>query len=144
MRKNSFKNKLLINKQRIRKVFIMKKMEIFEPAMCCETGLCGVGVDPELLRISTLFGTLTKNGIEVKRYNLNSYPQEFVTNTVINDLIMKDGVDSLPATVVDGEIVLTKRYPTNQEIGNLLGIMIIDTAVEEKSEGCCCGEDGCC
>lgn len=122
----------------------MKTMEIFEPAMCCETGLCGVGVDPELLRISTLFGTLKKNGIEVKRYNLNSYPQEFVTNKVINDLIMKDGVDSLPATVVDGEIVLTKRYPTNQEIGNLLGIMIVDTSAKEDTGGCCCGEDGCC
>ena len=127
-----------------RKVTTMKKMEIFEPAMCCETGLCGVGVDSELLRISTLLSTLKKNGIEVKRYNLNSFPQEFVTNKVINDLIMTDGVDSLPATVVDGEIVLTKRYPTNQEIGGYLGIMIVDTAAKEETDGCCCGEDGCC
>lgn len=36
----------------------MKKMKIFEPAMCCPTGLCGVGVDPELLRISTVLDTL--------------------------------------------------------------------------------------
>ena len=30
----------------------MKKMTIYEPAMCCSTGLCGVGVDTKLLRIS--------------------------------------------------------------------------------------------
>ena len=29
----------------------MKTMKIFEPAMCCPTGLCGVSVDPELLRV---------------------------------------------------------------------------------------------
>lgn len=36
----------------------MKKMKIFEPAMCCPTGICGVGVDPELLRISAALDTL--------------------------------------------------------------------------------------
>jgi hypothetical protein len=36
----------------------MKKMCIYEPALCCETGLCGVNVDPELLRISTVLNTL--------------------------------------------------------------------------------------
>ena len=41
----------------------MKKMQIFEPAMCCSTGLCGVGVDPELLRISTILNTLNNNGV---------------------------------------------------------------------------------
>lgn len=46
----------------------MKNIEIFEPAMCCSTGLCGVSVDPELLRISTVLNTLKERGIEVKRY----------------------------------------------------------------------------
>ena len=32
----------------------MKTMKIYEPAMCCTTGLCGVGVDSELLRVSTV------------------------------------------------------------------------------------------
>ena len=39
----------------------MKRMQIFEPAMCCSTGLCGVGVDPELLRVSAVLNTLRKN-----------------------------------------------------------------------------------
>ena len=48
----------------------MKKMFIYEPAMCCPTGLCGVSVDPELLRLSTVISSLQKNGIEIKRYSL--------------------------------------------------------------------------
>ena len=44
----------------------MKKLEIFEPAMCCPTGLCGVGVDPELLRISTVLDTLEKMPSQIK------------------------------------------------------------------------------
>lgn len=127
----------------------MKKLFIYEPAMCCETGICGVGVDPELLRISTVFSNLKKNGIEVQRYNLNNFPQEFIKNEKINQLIMSDGVDSLPATVLDGKIIKTKAYPTNDEIAKWIGISKSHLG-EEKSDkqnnkgGCCCGEGGCC
>ena len=74
----------------------MKAMSIYEPAMCCETGICGVGVDPELLRISTVFNNLQKNGITAARFNLNSAPQAFINNADINKLIMGDGIESLP------------------------------------------------
>lgn len=52
----------------------MKKMSIYEPALCCETGLCGVNVDPELLRITTVLNNLKNKGIIIARYNLNSTP----------------------------------------------------------------------
>ena len=94
----------------------MKKVEFFEPAMCCESGLCGVTVDPELLRISTFLKKLKNNGYEVKRFNLNSAPMEFVTNKVANEFINTHGVEKLPITLVDGVIVLEGRYPTNQEL----------------------------
>lgn len=118
----------------------MKKMQIFEPAMCCETGLCGVSVDAELLRISTVLNTLKKSDIIVDRFNLNSAPMEFVTNETINALINEKGVDALPAVVIDGEIVLTGRYPSNEELTQLLelpGDMLLQT----DEECCCCGTD---
>ncbi|HAS79679.1 MAG TPA: arsenical resistance operon transcriptional repressor ArsD, partial [Fusobacteriaceae bacterium] len=62
----------------------MKKMQIFEPAMCCSTGLCGAGIDSELLRISAALSTLKTNGIEVDRFNLSSSPQEFIDNKIVN------------------------------------------------------------
>lgn len=48
----------------------MNTIKIYEPAICCPTGPCGVGVDPELLRVSTVLNTLKRNGVEVQRFNL--------------------------------------------------------------------------
>ena len=98
----------------------MKKMQIFEPAMCCSTGLCGVGVDSELLRISTVVNSLKNNGVEVERFNLTSAPMEFIDNKVVNQFINAIGADGLPVVVLDGEIIITGRYPTNEEFLKLL------------------------
>jgi hypothetical protein len=123
----------------------MKKLEIFEPAMCCPTGLCGVGVDPELLRISTVLDTLAKKEITVERYNLQSAPQVFVTNTVVNQYLKENGVEGLPIVVLDGEIVIKGRYPNNEEFielldlsGDELGEQNVETTVTDDTEGCCC------
>lgn len=130
----------------------MKKMFIYEPAMCCSTGLCGVGVDPELLRISTVLNTLGKKGVVVERFNLSNSPQEFINNKAVNEFINVNGVDELPAIVVDGEIVITGRYPTNDEFSSLLGIPSSTLAENpravkaniKKSGDCGCSGGNCC
>ncbi len=135
--------------------FDMKKMQIFEPAMCCSTGLCGVSVDPELLRISTLLSALEKNGIKVERYNLSGSPQEFVKNKLINDYIKEKGAEGLPAVVLDGEVVITGRYPSNDEFVKLLNIpdsyiggkpvrVRASKVTVKKSGGCGCSGGNCC
>jgi len=131
----------------------MKKMQIFEPAMCCSTGLCGVGVDPELLRISTVFNSLKKNGIEVQRFNLSDSPQEFVDNKVVNNFINEKGVEGFPITVLEGEIVLTGKYPTNEELVKFLDVPVSFLGEKRKtfkikstpkSGGCGCDGGNCC
>lgn len=129
----------------------MKKMQIFEPAMCCSTGLCSVGVDPELLRISTVLNSMEKNGVTVERYNLTNSPQEFITNKVVNNFIKANGVDGLPITVLDGEIIISGRYPKNEEFVKLLNIPMsfigeqqkVAKATITKKSGCGC-EGGSC
>ncbi len=123
----------------------MKKMKIFEPAMCCSTGLCGVGVDPELIRISAVINSLSKMGVIVERYNLSSSPQAFVNNKEVNEFINKNGVDKFPIIMVDEKIVIEGRYPTNEEMLNLLGVTIDmpNTILPKKNNGCC-GGGGCC
>ena len=130
----------------------MSKMMIYEPAMCCPTGVCGVGVDPELLRISTVLNTLKNNGIVVERFNLNSAPMEFIKSQVVNEYINAHGPDGLPVTVVDDKIVVAGRYPTNEEFVQLLhlpaGILAeqrkaVKAKVVRKNSCCNCG-DGCC
>jgi hypothetical protein len=125
----------------------MKKMIIFDPAMCCSTGVCGPSVDPQLLRVSTVLNRLKNKGIVVERYNLTNNPQAFVDNTIINELLNSHGVDILPVTVLDGKVVKTKAYPTNEEFSKMLDIpeeyLKTKIQIKPKAKGCGCG-DGCC
>ena len=118
----------------------MSKMCIYEPALCCETGLCGVNVDPELLRISTVLNTLKNEGVEIKRFNLNSAPMEFVKNNIVNQYLNDKGVEGLPVVTLDGEIVIEGRYPANDEILTLLNLPA-EMLLPKGATSCCCGDD---
>ena len=117
----------------------MKTMKIFEPSMCCPTGLCGVGVDPELLRVSAVLNTLKENGIEVQRYNLTSTPQAFVDHKAVAEFLQKFGPDKLPVVMVDDFIVITGRYPSNEEFTSWL-----ELAPELSGVSACCEDSSCC
>src|SRR5690554_5748302 len=100
----------------------MKKMTIFEPAMCCPTGVCGPSVDQELLRVSTVLNNLKNNGVVVERHNLTSNPLAFVQNQEINNMLDKEGIEILPVIMIDDVVVKTKGYPSNEEFCSLLDI----------------------
>ncbi len=118
----------------------MSKMCIYEPALCCETGLCGVNVDPELLRISTVLNTLKNEGVEIERFNLNSAPMEFVKNNIVNQYLNDKGIEGLPVVTLDGEIVIEGRYPANDEILTLLKLPA-EMLLPKGATSCCCGDD---
>ncbi|WP_279145749.1 arsenite efflux transporter metallochaperone ArsD [Clostridium tyrobutyricum] len=124
----------------------MKKMIIFEPAMCCSTGVCGPSINKELLRISTIIDNLKNKGILIERYNLSGNPQIFADNKTINKIINKDGIEILPVTMIDGVVVKSKDYPTNEEFCKFLGISQNDLKAKikiKKSNDCGCN-GGCC
>ena len=102
----------------------MKTIEIFDPAMCCPTGLCGPNINPELMRIAAVLETLKRNGVNVARYNLRDEPQLFVDNKVVNQFLQENGADALPITLVDGEVVVSKGYPTTAQLSEWTGISL--------------------
>lgn len=120
---------------------IMNKIEIYEPAMCCSTGLCGVNVNKELLRVATTINALQKKGASIERFNLSSAPKAFISNKTMNEHINKMGTNSLPVTIVNGKIVKTKEYPTNEEFEKWCGIKLNSNNNNPKSCGC---SNGCC
>lgn len=114
-----------------------KKIEIYDPAMCCSTGVCGPSVDTELLRVATVVDSLKKQGVDIARFNLASEPQAFVTNKTVNDLLMQDN-DILPVTLVDGAVVKSKAHLTNDEFTEYTGIVIVTAPAAEP---CCSDEE---
>ncbi len=127
----------------------MKKMIIFEPAMCCSTGVCGPSVNSELLRISTFINKLKNKDVLIERYNLSSNPQIFVDNKEINEILNEKGIEVLPVTMVDGVVVKEGSYPSNEEVCALLELpssylkINIKRAAINKPKSCGC-KDGCC
>lgn len=126
----------------------MKAVRIYEPVMCCNTGVSGVGIDSELMRMSKLMKIFLKEGIDMKRLDLSKTPQEFMKNTEVMGLIQEKKTDILPITVVEDKVVLMGRYPTNEEFAKFLEIpigMLEQEAEQERitnDTGCC--DTGCC
>ena len=73
----------------------MKKIEIFDPAMCCPTGLCGTNINPELMRVAVVVETLKRQGVIVTRHNLRDEPQVYVSNKTVNEYLQKNGAEAL-------------------------------------------------
>ncbi|RJX21908.1 MAG: arsenical resistance operon transcriptional repressor ArsD [Desulforudis sp.] len=93
----------------------MKNIAIFDPAMCCSTGLCGPSPNRELMRVAADLQRLGNQGVKVKRYNLSQEPQAFVAEKEVQRLLNEKGADVLPVVLVDNEVRLTGRYPTSDE-----------------------------
>ena len=69
----------------------MTKLAIFEPAMCCETGVCGVDADTVLINFTADTEWLKKQGIEVQRFNLAQEPAAFIGDPVVKAEINEHG-----------------------------------------------------
>lgn len=94
----------------------MKTLQIYDPPMCCSTGLCGgMEVDPSLVQFAALLAQLGRQGVKVERYNLGQQPLAFVQNPMVKALLDTEGMASLPLVLVDGGIQLKGRYPTEAE-----------------------------
>lgn len=103
----------------------MKKLTIFEPALCCPTGVCGPSVDSELLLLTGLVNHIRKDksaDVKITRRNLAQSPETFAKNENVKQLIEDHGIDILPVTLVDEEVYLTGRYPNREEYTELTGV----------------------
>jgi hypothetical protein len=96
-----------------------RKIEIFDPPMCCPTGLCGPNIDPALLDVNeTILKVQREFGTKVKieRYLLSQQGPKFMQNKDVMELLKKIGVEVLPITMANGKIVKQKTYPTYEEM----------------------------
>jgi len=114
----------------------MLKLEVFDPAMCCATGICGNSVDPRLVSFASDLEWLKKQGIDVVRHGLSFEPAEFVKNEAVKNTLQNDGNDCLPIIVVNNEIVSKAGYPSREALAK-----ICDLEYKADLDGCC--DSGC-
>ncbi len=96
------------------------KVEIYNPPMCCPTGLCGPSPDPVLLDVNEMVQKLRAEGVQVERYLLNAQPQAFLSNPEVYGLIRERQMAALPVTSVNGRIIKAGAYPSLAEVRQAL------------------------
>ncbi len=126
----------------------MTTLTVYDPAMCCSTGICGADVDQRLVDFAADLDWLKSEGVEVKRINISNEPMEFATNPKVKAVLDSDGVEGLPVVLADDETRSQGRYPNRAELAGWAGVAFAET--EAKSSGCCGSSDnsevssGCC
>ena len=85
-------------------------------------GSYGTNINPELMRIAVVVETLKRQGVIVIRHNLRDEPQVYVSNKTVNEYLQKNGAEALPITLVDGEIAVSKVYPTTNQMSEWTGV----------------------
>ena len=122
----------------------MAKIQIFDPALCCNTGVCGVDVDQKLVNFAADVDWAKQNGAHIERYNLAQQPMVFAENPVVKSLLERSGQEALPLILVDGECTLVGRYPNRGELARWVGLAVISVAGEASPMANCCSGSRCC
>jgi hypothetical protein len=100
------------------------QIEIFDPPMCCPTGLCGPDIDPALLDINEAILKIKKEfdgKVSIERYLLSQQGQKFMQQPEVMKRLQIHGVEILPLTLVDGKVVKEKEYPSYEEFKSIIG-----------------------
>lgn len=105
------------------------KLQVFDPAMCCSTGVCGPGVDPELARIAADLEWLKSKGVDVERCNLAQDVAAFAANSTVKQALNSQGTKCLPMILVDGRVVSQSAYPTREQLADITGVAYEPAAV---------------
>ena len=121
----------------------MKTFSVYDPALCCSSGVCGTDVDQALVSFSADVAWLKQHGIAVERFNLSQQPMAFVQNLLAKSFLDRSGAESLPLILLEGEFVMSGRYPTRQDLARWFQIPLEKVGVA-AAKGCCGGNTSCC
>jgi len=122
----------------------MSHLQVYDPAMCCSTGVCGPQVDPVLPKFAADLEWLKEQGHQVERFNLAQDAAQFADNRSVQQLLQDEGVECLPLILVDGQVVSRSTYPSRENLALWTHTKLAGEAPSPVSEGGCCGDSGCC
>ncbi len=115
-------------------------IRVFDPAMCCSTGICGPSVDPQLVRFAADLEWLRSQGLSVERFNLSQQPAAFAEDAAVRHALETRGEAGLPLVKVNGEVKSSGSYPTRDQLAAWAELSIGEAAPSPpKVQGGCCG-----
>ncbi len=97
-------------------------LKVYDPPMCCSSGVCGPSVDSELARFASDLEWLRSQGVVVSRFNLAQQPSAFVENEDVRRELQEGGSECLPIILLGGRIVSCGKYPDRKELALLAGV----------------------
>lgn len=116
----------------------MKTIQVFDPALCCSSGVCGVDIDQALVSFAADVDWAKQNGANIERFNLAQQPMAFAENHTVKSFLERSGQEALPLTLVDGEVALAGRYPNRAELTRWTA-GTEPAAEAQPAESCCSG-----
>ncbi|MFN4102074.1 MAG: arsenite efflux transporter metallochaperone ArsD [Pararhodobacter sp.] len=117
----------------------MTIITVYDPAMCCSTGLCGTDVDQRLVDLAADLDWLKAQGISVRRFGLSREPAEFAAHDEVRRILQDSGGDDLPVFLVDGALKAKACYPARAELAEWAGVAAAPTLPAPKASSCCGG-----
>lgn len=124
----------------------MIRLQVFDPPMCCSTGICGPSVDPALTRFSADLDWLSRQDVAVERFSLAQDPGAFATDPVVKEELAKGGTAVLPLLLLNHKVVSKGTYPSREELASAVGMQVGTSAkpagLQVVNSGCC--GSGCC
>lgn len=117
----------------------MATIRVFEPALCCNTGVCGTDVDQGLVSFTADLNHVKGLGGDVGRFNLASDPQAFADNPVVVNFLQAAGSEALPLVLADGVTVMAGRYPSRDELMRFAGVAARPIPLATRASSCCGG-----
>jgi hypothetical protein len=125
-------------------------IRVFDPAMCCSSGVCGPSVDPDLARFAADVDWLQKQGVVVERFNLSQQPGAFAETPAVKEALGR-GTEVLPLVLVGDRIAVEGSYPSRETLAALAGVVVKKLEVAPAASTGCCGpstgtksKSGCC
>lgn len=119
----------------------MATIHVFDPALCCSSGVCGVDADQALVSFAADVDWAKTNGAHIERFNLAQQPMAFADNATVKGFLERSGQEALPLILVNGDIALAGRYPNRAELARWAGVK---EATEAQQDSCCGGKTSCC
>jgi hypothetical protein len=120
----------------------MPQIHVFDPALCCSTGVCGTDVDQALVTFAADVDWARAQGATIERINLAQDPTAFATNVTVRTLLERSGQAALPIVLVDGDVAMAGRYPQRAELAQWAGLKVA-TPLPMATTSCCSGSDCC-